>query len=145
MRMGEARRILFVCTGNICRSPMAEAIARDLFGGADRIYESAGVLAVTGAPATATASVACREIDVDMASHAARQFDADMAEGVDRIVVMTVDHRDRVIQLARGLADRVVLLRRDGADVEDPYGYDLDVYRATRDEIAAALTEADGF
>jgi len=145
MRMGEARRILFVCTGNICRSPMAEAIARDLFGDGDRVYESAGVLAVIGAPATVTASVACREIDVDMAGHAARQFGTDVAEGVDRIVVMTADHRDRVIQLAPGIADRVVLLRSDGADVEDPYGYDVDVYRATRDEIAAALTEASGF
>jgi protein-tyrosine phosphatase len=145
MRMGETRRILFVCTGNICRSPMAESIARDLFGGADRAYESAGVMAVTGAPATATASVACREIGVDMAGHAARQFGPKLAEGVDRIVVMTAAHRDRVTQLAPDAAGRVVMLRSDGADVADPYGFDLDAYRATRDEIAAALREADGF
>lgn len=141
--MTDVRRIVFVCTGNICRSPMAEAIARDFFGEDGVVFESAGVRAVVDAPATPTAAVACREIDVDLAGHRARQLDEEMAESADRIVVMTGDHRNRVLRIAPGVADRLVLLRPDGMDVEDPYGFDLDVYRATRDEIADALRQSE--
>lgn len=143
--MVDVRRVVFVCTGNICRSPMAEAIARDLFGEDGVVFESAGIRAVSGAPATPTAAIACREIDVDLSGHRARQLDEEMAERADLIVVMTGEHRNRVLGIAPAVGDRVVLLRSDGSDVEDPYGFDLEVYRATRDEIAEALRQSGGF
>ena len=68
------RRILFVCTGNLCRSPMAEAIAAERCG-SDMEFESAGVHAVTGAPATPTAVSAVHEIGVGLADHRARRLD----------------------------------------------------------------------
>jgi len=143
-RMAELRRVLFVCTGNLCRSPMAEAIGAARYGGESVVFESAGVHAVRGAPATPTAITACREIDVSLPGHRARQLDRAMAESADLIYVMTAEHRARVVQIAPGLDDRVVLLRPDGADVEDPYAAPLQVYRDSRDEMAAALEERQG-
>jgi len=137
-----SRRILFVCTGNLCRSPMAEAIAAERCG-SDTAFESAGVRAVVGAPVTPTAATALREIGVALAGHRARQLDRGMAEAADRIYVMTAGHRAAVLEIAPGMKDRVLLLRPDGGDIDDPFGCTLDVYRASRDEILAAI-EARG-
>ncbi|MFH2071273.1 MAG: low molecular weight phosphatase family protein [Actinomycetota bacterium] len=137
--MDESRRVLFVCTGNLCRSPMAEVLARARFEGEGVVFESAGVRAVRGAPATPTAAAACREVGVSLRGHRARQLDRDLAESAARIYVMTEDHRSAVLRIAPGIEDRVALLRPDGADIADPYGAAIEVYRAARDEITAAL------
>ncbi len=139
--MGEQRRVLFVCTGNLCRSPMAEALAEARYGGPGVVFESAGVHAVRGAPATPTAAAACREVGVTLRGHRARQLDREMAEAADRIYVMTGDHHAGVLRIAPGVEARVTLLRPDGSEVADPYGAPIEVYRAARDEIAAALEE----
>ena len=121
---------------------MADAMATAR-GKGDVAFESAGVNAVVGSPATPTAVEALREIGVDPAEHRARQLDGRLAEMMDVIYVMTADHRAGVLEIAPGMGDRVVMLRSDGADIEDPYGGDLVVYRIARDEIAAAI-EARG-
>jgi len=137
--MTEPRRVLFVCTGNLCRSPMAVALAASRHGSGGVLFESAGVNAVVDAPATPTAVAACRELGVEVGDHRARQLDSDLAEAADRIFVMTEAHLAAVLEIAPGVADRVALLRPDGTDVEDPFGSPLETYRATRDEIVAAL------
>lgn len=121
---------------------MAEAMATARCKG-DVMFESAGVNAVAGSPATPTAVEALREIGVDMAGHRARQLGGGLAEMMDVIYVMTADHRAGVLEIAPGMRDRVVMLRPDGTDIEDPFGCDIDVYRQARDEIAAAI-EARG-
>lgn len=121
---------------------MAEAIAAERCGG-DMEFESAGVRAVTGAPATPTATRALSEIGVELADHRARQLDRDLAEAVDLIYVMTADHRAAVLEIVPGIEDRVLLLRPDGADIEDPFGGSIEVYREARDDIVAAI-EARG-
>ena len=136
--------MLFVCTGNICRSPMAAAMAADLLGRDGPPAASAGVLAIDGAPATPAAASVCEEIGVDVAGHRARQLTAELAAEATAIYVMTGAQRRRVLEIAPEVVDRVELLRPDGRDVEDPYGLPVEVYRATRDEIAAALQERFG-
>ena len=133
------RRVLFVCTGNLCRSPMAEAIADQGWGSESLRFGSAGVLAVEGAPATRAARLACEEAGADLSGHRARQFTAEMADGADEILVMSVAHLRRVREIAPEAGDKAALLRPDGAEVDDPYGLPVEVYRATRDEITAAL------
>lgn len=121
---------------------MAEAIATARCKG-DVTFESAGVNAVAGSPATSTAVEALREIGVDPAGHRARQLDGRLAEMMDVIYVMTADHRAGVLGIAPGMEDRVVMLRPDGSDIEDPYGGDIAAYRIARDEIGAGI-EARG-
>lgn len=142
--MAEPRRVLFVCTGNLCRSPMAAALASAGHGGGDVVFESAGVAALDGAPATPTAVTACAEVGVDLVSHRARMLTPEMAASADVVYVMTAGHLAQVLRIAPEAAGRVVLLRPDGGDIDDPYGLPLDAYRAARDEIAAALRERFG-
>jgi len=138
------RRVVFVCTGNICRSAMAEAMAAATHGGGEVAFESAGVRAMVGWSATRTAEAVCAEIGVDAGGHRARQFTRQMAESADRIYVMTAEHLRAVLRIAPDAAHKTEMLRPDGADIEDPYGLSDSVYRACRDEISAALTARAG-
>ena len=129
--------ILFVCTGNICRSPMAEGIARDRFADL-ATYASAGTVAIRGATPTPNAVAAAGEIGIDISALRAGALRRGSDPLPDHIYVMTTTHLDRVVAAFPGLAERVELLDPEG-EVSDPYGYDMEVYRATRDQIVRAL------
>ena len=135
-------RILFVCTGNTCRSPMAEAIARA--GGAAAEVGSAGLRVAEGVPASARATAAAAEIGLDLGGHTATQFTLRAGSAVDRIYVMTGEQRRVLLQMDPGLSGKVDLLDPDGRDLPDPHGLDLDAYRAVRDDIAAAIARRAG-
>ena len=142
--MAEPQRVLFVCTGNLCRSPMAAALAAARHRTGGMVFESAGVMALDGAPATPTAVAVCAEIGVDLGDHRARRLTPEIAAAADAIYVMTDGHREQVHQIAPEAAGRVALLRPDGGELDDPYGLPLEAYRAARDEIAAALHQRLG-
>ena len=137
--------IAFICTGNICRSPMAEHLFRQAVPGRKRWEAiSAGVAASYGAPASRAAVTALAEKGVNMSSHASRPLTPDLARTADLIVAMTAAQRDIVSALYPAEADKVFLLRAfdpsaDCLDVEDPIGMTLDTYREIRDQIAEAL------
>lgn len=130
-------RLVFVCTGNICRSPMAAALAARALPGVE--VSSAGTTSVPGQAASEGSRAVMAEIGLDLSRHRSRSLEDALDDDVDAVVVMTARHRDEVLRRFPALADRVGLLRPDGADVADPYGASLDVYRATRDEIARAV------
>ena len=117
------RHILVVCVGNICRSPMAEALLRDGLRGKDEIkVESAGLGALVGHPAADFAVELMREQDVDITSHRARQLHADMVSAADLILVMELGHKkaiDEMDQAARGKVHRLGEWR--DTDIGDPY------------------------
>jgi protein-tyrosine-phosphatase len=130
--------VLFVCTGNICRSPMAEAIARAVCG--DRVtFTSAGLYALDGAPATGHAVSAAAEIGADASAHAARPVTAEIVDAADAVYVMTGEHRADLLRRVPGVETKVHLLDPDGGDVADPYGGTPGDYRVARDRIAAAI------
>ena len=116
-------RVLFVCTGNTCRSPFAEAVARK--EGAD--VESSGLAARPGDEPSADAIAVARELGFELSSHRARLLTEDMLGWADVVVGMTAAH---VTELdGRGAYGKTRLL--GGTDLEDPLGDGPDAYRQT--------------
>jgi len=116
---------------------MAEGIARERFPDL-ATYSSAGMVAVRGATPTSSAVAAAAEIGIDISDLRAAPVRKGSNPLPDHIYVMTAGHLERVVAAFPGLAERVELLDPEG-EVPDPYGYDLDSYRAARDQIERAI------
>jgi protein-tyrosine-phosphatase len=145
------KRILLVCTGNICRSPLAEALLTHALrerGAPDVAVSSAGTGAWDGAPASEGAYLVGLERGLDLSGHRAQLLTREVVEQADLVLTMARHHRARVQEL--GGEGRVFVLGEyagrtsDEAEVSDPFGGDLDVYRQTCEELeqlVAAVAE----
>jgi protein-tyrosine-phosphatase len=142
-------KVLVVCTGNVCRSPMAAAILRRCLAerGAEGVeVASAGTAPWDGAPASEGSYLVSLEHGLDLSDHRARQLTADLVAGADLVLGMGAQHVERVVQL--GGAGKTHLLGAyagapdDSAEVADPFGGTLEEYRATYDRLAALLEAA---
>lgn len=135
-------RILVVCTGNICRSPMAEILLRRHLLQAGRRVEvrSAGVGALVDHPADQPARERMKARGLDLEPHRARQFDSELARWADLILVMERAQRDAVIDIEPTARGKTYLLGHwdGGKEVPDPYRQSEAVY----DESLALIDQA---
>ncbi|NLW55866.1 MAG: low molecular weight protein arginine phosphatase [Firmicutes bacterium] len=160
------KKILLVCTGNTCRSPMAAALLRKILEKRGKVspelqIASAGLYADPGAPASPEAVEAMREYGVDLTTHRARGIERAELLAAELILTMTAGHKEQLVADYPEIKDKVYVLRefiaekrrekgeeglgdglaaghdRIGFDLPDPFGHNLEVYRCC----AAVLAE----
>lgn len=125
-------KILFVCTGNTCRSPMAEGYLKTL-----GFYCESRGLAADGSRVSENSAKVMQEMDIDISNHVSKQLTPDDVKNFDTIICMSKSHCDYLN--AFGIECEVL-----GDGISDPFGGDITVYRNCRDEIIKALYKRFG-
>ncbi|MDH7485448.1 MAG: low molecular weight protein arginine phosphatase [Anaerolineae bacterium] len=145
---GRPRRILIVCTGNVCRSPMAAGLLRQRLAadGLDNTVEvrSAGLWGLDGEPASAHAVQVMAERGVDISDHRARTLREHDVAAADLILTMEESHRRAIFHVLPAALRKVFLLSEmagEHDDVDDPYGLPLEAYRASAEELARLISQ----
>lgn len=136
--------IVIVCTGNTCRSPMAETLLRELLrdrlGSEDAVRVlSAGVAAGVGSGASPQAVEVMGKRGLDLTGHSSRPLDDAVMNVADLVLTMTRGHRAAILAAWPDKHDRVHTLRRDGGDISDPVGMPVDVYQSCAEQIDREL------
>lgn len=142
------KQILVICTANICRSPMAKGLLRrklaeeGLEGEVDVV--SAGVMAVEGQPASRHAVEALAERGIDISDHRSHPLQPWLIEEADLILVMQGSHRRAVFHIHANALRKTFLISEmagEHDEIEDTYGFPLEIYRACADELSRLIAK----
>lgn len=144
--------ILFVCSGNTCRSPMAEALFTDLFAkmrksrqGTEVIARSAGLFAFDGQPANRDAVAVMAEMGIDISKHRTKSLDEDLVQWADLILTMTEAQYREIMECYHVPSTKVKVLGKfslgSQEDVVDPFGSGIGTYRRCVKQIRNMIIE----
>ncbi len=136
-------KILFVCTGNTCRSPMAQGIAKNIAeqkGYNDEIV-SAGIMADVNSCVSEFSVMALKDFDIDISSHNPTQLSVNHLEEADIILTMTHSQKEFIIKSAPQHKDKIKSLGEYSlqGDISDPYGLDFNTYKNCAHQIKEAV------
>lgn len=141
-------KIMFICTGNICRSAMAHKLLEKKLQDSNiknvEVYSS-GIFAEDGDYSTYNAEEAMEEYGVDMSTHRATNIRNSSIEEMDLILCATIPHKNAVLQMYPNLKEKVYTMKeyvdysKDDLDIKDPWGYDIETYRFCASQIDECL------
>lgn len=146
------QKIMFVCTGNICRSAMAEYMLKKRVEEENlpiKVY-SCGTFAENGDRPTEEAIKTMKEYGIDITEHRATNITNSNIENMDIILCATANHKRVVLDLYPNLAGKVFTMKEyvgdteDGIDISDPWGYGLFVYRMCASELYKVIEKIGG-
>lgn len=143
------KKIMFICTGNICRSAMADGLMKKLVKDNNKeiaVY-SCGIFAEDGDMPTFNAIEAIKEYDVDLKLHRATNIRNSKIEDMDIILCATVSHKNNVINMYPNLKDKIFTIKeyadydKNDLDIPDPWGYDIETYKFCAITISKCLNK----
>lgn len=141
------KNILFICTGNTCRSPMAEGIMKDFLQSKEPFsavnVESAGIAVPFSTPASPHAVTVLKEMGIDIEDHASQLVTKPLLEKADLILTMTERHKQILISAVPDLEGKIYTLKeyagQEELDIGDPFGGTKEVYRKVALEIKTII------